>query len=77
MSRMLCAECQEEGREEGCGMCLLASWRVRANILQARGDRLAEAALHITRCHDLSCTGAPCTCGLTELIAAIEAWEGS
>ena len=37
--------------------------------LRERGDRLAEAALHITQCRDLS--------GLTGLIAAIEEWEGS
>lgn len=43
--------------------------------LRARGDRLAEAALHITRSHDLSCEGKPCTCGLGELLTAIAEWE--
>lgn len=115
MSRLLCAECQEEGREEGCGMCRNSSSAqlrrlysvichgqtrsgdakaiaqaiideylsmgvdVEADMaaLRARGDRLAEAALHITRSHDLSCTGKPCTCGLSELLAAIAEWESA
>ena len=46
---------------------------LRAKLARAEG--VVEAAHHITRCHDMSCTGSPCTCGLDTLISALATYE--
>ena len=62
-----------------------ALWRERCNKAEqkvddlraklARAEGVVEAAHHITRCHDMSCTGSPCTCGLDTLISALATYE--
>ncbi len=54
---------------------VLASHETLMTQVVARGNKLSEAAHHISRAHDVVCDGSPCTCGLDALLEALSEWS--